>query len=435
MANGGHFHARRAVRALASLAETDPALAALSLWCRHRDDDAVAMAESDSISIRYGPLFEQLTLAHQVGVAAHHILHVAFRHAPRAATLAARQGGSFDLDLFNIAADAIVNEALLASGYILPRPFVTLDGLLREAFGETDAGREALARLDAERLFLRLAAARGRPGKGASRRSGGAEGDRDGAQELKVWAATQGYSADLAPGGPDGERARTAEDDADWRQRVARAMHQGRAAGRGIGMIVRGIADIRPPTTPWERHLRGLLTRAVTEGPRPGHFRPSNRWLAGDSDARSRGRTSPAFEAAVQRRRAVPRIAVGIDVSGSIDEGRLTRFGAEIAGIGARTGAEVHVLAFDDEVRSSTRIAGRDWTREIARLNLTGGGGTSFAGVVAAAEALAPSILVILTDLDGAFGPAPRRLPVLWAVPEAIAAPRPPFGRVIDLSA
>jgi hypothetical protein len=427
-------HSRRAVRALARLAETDPALASLALWCRHRDDEAVALAESDADTVRYGPDFERLTLAHQAGVAAHHILHVAFRHAPRSASLAARLGGAFDAEMFNIAADAIVNEALQAAGYVLPRPFVTLGGLLQKAFGVADAGRDALARLDAERLYLRLAAAQDRPGKGAARRSGGAEGDGDGARRLKAWAEAQGYSTDLAPGGTDGERARGAEGDSDWRQRVARAMAHGRSAGRGIGMVARGIADIRPPATPWERHLRALVTRAVTDGPQPAHLRPSNRWLAREAAARDEGRPTPAFDPALVRRRAIPRIAVGIDVSGSIDAPRLARFAGEIAGIGARTGAEVHVIAFDDAVRGHARMTGRDWPGEVARLGFTGGGGTSFEGVVAEAEALSPSILVILTDLDGAFGPAPRRLPVVWAVPDAAAAPRPPFGRVVDLS-
>jgi hypothetical protein len=428
-------HSRRAVRALAFLAETDPALASLSLWCRHRDDDSVALAESDAATVRYGPAFANLTLAHQAGVAAHHILHVAFRHAPRSASLSARLGGAFDADLFNIASDAIVNEALQATGYVLPRPFVTLGGLLEQAFGEVDAGRAALARFDAERLYLRLAAAQERPGSGKARRPGGAEGESEGTRRLKAWAEAQGYSADLAPGGPEGERARAAEDDGDWRQRVARAMDQGRAAGRGLGMVARGIADIRPPATPWERHLRALVTRAVTEGPRPGHFRPSNRWLAREAAARDEGRATPAFDPARLRQRSIPRIAVGIDVSGSIDDARLARFAGEIAGIGARTGAEVHVLAFDDAVRGRARMTGRDWPGELARLGLTGGGGTSFEGVVAEAAGLSPSILVILTDLDGAFGPAPRGLPVVWAVPDAAAAPRPPFGQVVDLSA
>ncbi len=252
--------------------------------------------------------------------------------------------------------------------------------------------------------------------------------------KLRRWAEAQGYSADLLPGGAEGERPERAEEDGDWRQRVARAMDQGRAAGRGIGRIGRTIADARPPTTRWELVLRGMVARAMTEGPRPEYSRPSNRWLAQDSAARDGSRPTPGFEPARPRRRAVARIAVGIDVSGSIDDARLSRFASEIAGIGRRTGAEVHVLAFDDAVQSTTRMTGRDWAGEITRLRLTGGGGTSFEGVVAAAGALAPSVLVVLTDLDGAFGPAPRSLPVIWAVPDAATAPRPPFGRVIDLA-
>jgi predicted metal-dependent peptidase len=427
-------HSRRAERALAYLAETDPAFASLALWCQHRDDDGIQLAESDAITIRYGAGFERLSLAEQTGVAAHHILHIAFRHAPRGGALSSRLGGDFDPDLFNIAADAIVNEALQSAGYVLPRPFVTLGALMSQAFSEDDAGRGALARFDAERLYLRLRTTRPDKGKNGARRAGGAKGRAEGTRRLTAWAEGQGYRRDLAPGGPDGEGAQRAEEDADWSQRVARAMAQGRAAGRGIGMLARDIADIRPAVTPWDRQLRGLIARAVVEGPRLDPVRPSNRWLARDADARRADGPAPGFEAARLSRRATPRIAVGIDVSGSIDDGRLARFAAEIGGIGLRTGAEVHVMAFDDEVRRVVRLAGRAWSDEIGRLSFTGGGGTSFREVVATAEGLEASVAVILTDLDGTFGPRPRHLPVIWAVPDAAVAPMPPFGRVLDLA-
>ena len=42
--------------------------------------------------------------------------------------------------------------------------------------------------------------------------------------------------------------------------------------------------------------------------------------------------------------------------------------------------------------------------------------------------------LVILTDLDGPTGPAPRDLTVIWALPDGKDVV-PPFGRLVDLAA
>jgi len=102
-------HSARAGRALQSLAETDPALAALSLWCDHRDGDAT---RSSGVVITYGPDFTARPLHEQIALAAHHILHVALRHSARMQALATRFGPGFDAALFNLAADALVNEAL-----------------------------------------------------------------------------------------------------------------------------------------------------------------------------------------------------------------------------------------------------------------------------------------------------------------------------------
>jgi predicted metal-dependent peptidase len=107
---------------------------------------------------------------------------------------------------------------------------------------------------------------------------------------------------------------------------------------------------------------------------------------------------------------------------------------AQVAGIGRRAGAEVHVLVFDEAVRSRVRLAGADWEREIASVAFARGGGTSFVEVLAEAARLGPSAIVILTDLDGPFGPPPRGAPVIWAVSAEALRRAPPFGRVISLA-
>ena len=48
-------HSRRASAALARMPEIDPAIAALALWCRHRDDPGRTRTRGDTIL--YGPEF------------------------------------------------------------------------------------------------------------------------------------------------------------------------------------------------------------------------------------------------------------------------------------------------------------------------------------------------------------------------------------------
>ncbi len=438
---GGERHSRRATAALQRLSESDPAFGALSHWCRHRDSDAPpggseAPAWTDGVTISYGPAFERLAAHEQVGVAAHQILHVALRHPGRARTMESRFGDQFDADLFNLGTDAILNQTLLLAGHMLPWPRVELSDLLKEALGTDGPAAQALATWDAEKLYVALAArsagqSSGREPK-SSPRSGRTAG-RSEADRARDYARRNAFAADIDAQGPGGTDETGALEDADWSQLMARALEAGRRAGRGIGMVGTQELDLSRSDFAWEVTLRGLVTKALIDAPHPAWNRPARRWIAGDADARQHGRTAPGFQPGTRRSIAVRRIAVCIDSSGSIDRVRLGLFAAQIAGIGRRTGAEVHVLVFDDGLRSRSRMQGAHWEREIARIAFARDGGTSFVEVIEEAAGLDPSAIVVLTDLDGEFGPAPDRVPVIWAVPDGVPARRPPFGRVIGL--
>jgi predicted metal-dependent peptidase len=102
-------------------------------------------------------------------------------------------------------------------------------------------------------------------------------------------------------------------------------------------------------------------------------------------------------------------------------------FLAEAEGIARRTGAEVHLMAFDEAVFLERRLDPAGW-QGVRDLALRRGGGTDYADLFDKAGRKSPSMLVVLSDLDAALPPAPG-YPVLWAVPRAVAAP--PFGRVL----
>ncbi len=399
-------HSRRATVALRLLGDDDPALAALSLWCVHRDANDGPPARTAGEVIHYGPGFDSLPRHEQAGLCAHHILHVALRHPARLAQMSARQTDGFNPDLWNLAADAIVNEAVLAAGQALPRPAVLLSDLVGEP------GEQALSAWDVERLYLRLA--------------GSAQG-RDRAEQV---ARAIAFSADVLPDdtGPAGEDDRAA----DWRGHVVRAMEAGRIAGRGIGRIGHRFADIPVPSTPWEIVLRALVTRAVTQGARPDWGRPARGWIAADSDARTHGQLQPAFLPGTRRFTGIARIGVGLDTSSSIDDLRWHMFAAEIGGIARRTGAEVIVIPFDETPEPPLRLSPGEGLSRLDGLQTRRGGGTDFRPLLTTAQTLSLSVLVILTDLEGEAGTPPRALPVIWAVPDR--TPPAPFGQVLSLA-
>lgn len=398
-------HSTRAARALAHLGEVDPALAVLALWCRHRDGDGATRTDGDTIS--YGPGFATLGLPEQVGLVAHHVLHVALRHSDRQAGLAERLGDGFDASLFGLAADGIINETLILAGHAVPRPAVLLTELLAEAGLPAQSPVAALERWDADRLAMALHA------------------DPKRAEKLREWGATRGFAVDLGLGEPDdsGETQKTA----DWRNQILRALEAGRKAGTGIGKLGAILADLAPASVPWEVVLRGLLARALTERPHASWRRPSGAWLARMAEARRSGGPAPVYEPGRARMDARPRLVLGLDTSSSVDPQMLRLFTAEAQGIARRTGAEVHLMAFDEAVFLEKRLDPTGW-QALDDLPLRTGGGTDYADLFDRAGARVPSMLVVLTDLDASIPPAPG-YPLLWAVPAPVEAP--PHGRVL----
>lgn len=397
----------RAARAVAHLGEVDPALAVLALWCRMRDGDGPTRTTRDTITV--GPTFDRLGLPEQVGLVAHHVLHVALRHSDRQAGLAERLGDGFDATLFGLAADGIINETLILAGHAIPRPAVTLTDLLATAGLPATSPVDALGQWDADRLAMALHA------------------DPKRAERLRDWGQTRGFSVDLHSGTPEDDgKGQTA---ADWRNQVLRALEAGRKAGSGIGRLGAILADLTPDSVPWEVHLRGLLARALTERPRASWRRPSGAWVARSAMARRHGGPVPVFEPGRTRTDHRPRIVIGLDTSSSINLQTLRLFTAEARSIARRTGAEAHLLAFDEAVFSETRLDDQGWNSLHGQAWRTGGG-TDFGDLFARAAQLGPSILVVLTDLDAPLPPRPT-FAVLWAVPGAVTPP--PYGRVLGI--
>ena len=414
-------HSRRATAALRALSEADPALAALALWCRHRDDDNVTgAAETQGAEIRYGPAFEALAPHEQIGLAGHHVLHVSLEHSARMSAMALRLSDGFAPDLWQIACDAIVNEAILAAGHALPRPALTLSTLL-ERLGEGRAGSAVLADWECERLYHRLAQS------------------AEAAGRVRRATRDQGVTRDLRPeSGADRGRGSDTDsgitpDRAKWRAHLTRALAVGRAAGFGLGAIGQPIGDLPQSRTPWEVVLRRLLARATLPQRQPNPFRPARQWLGLAAHAVRNSAPVPPWQPRLSRQGPQPRVVIALDCSGSIPSETLQLLMAEATGIARRMQSGLHLLVFDEEIRIDRPLDPARWRAELGALGLPQGGGTNFAPILARAASLDPSAFIILTDMDGPTGPERPRFPVIWAAPQT-DPPEPPVGRVLSIA-
>jgi predicted metal-dependent peptidase len=471
------------------MVEYAPGTGGLALWIRHVDDDTLASgleAANDGHTIRYGPAFEQLTLERQTGLVAHQVLHVALRHAQRGRALA-RVVGDVDAQLFNACADAIVNSALDHLGWLeLPAGAIRLDRLLSRVLSITEPVDKSLLEWDLERLY-RTVDDRRRRGGGRSASSGGGQpqsrqqpqrprdggeqgGSGEGGPSARARAEQRSAGASeagepqrrderregagggeageaAAAGGADGLRAQAlralvasapqdllspaadapeqeSEQAREWRERLLRA-HAGDGAHSMLRQLLADLPEVR---IAWESVLRSWLTRGLTPLPSPSWSRPARSWLANQGRSAS-GRRLP-WEPGTASSRAVARLAVMIDVSGSIDEGLLARFAREITAITRRTEAELTLIVGDDRVRHVERIDEGRW--DLSSLKVEGGGGTDFSPLLEEAQRRGADIGVVLTDLDGPSDFKPS-FPVMWAVPASCREFREPFGRRLEL--
>lgn len=175
------------------------------------------------------------------------------------------------------------------------------------------------------------------------------------------------------------------------RRRVAIAYRQ-HAAGRGSapGDALRWVRRTLDPTTAWEPLLAGAVRRAVG-------------WAAGRGDftyrrISRRSSTTPGVVLPGQHR-PVPRLAIVVDTSGSVDDELLARalgeVDAAIAALGV-PGSHVTVYSVDAAVHTASKV------RRAQDVQLVGAGGTDLrTGLLRATqERPRPDVIVVFTDGD-----------------------------------
>jgi predicted metal-dependent peptidase len=452
MPDASGLHQHRGTRAILRMVEFAPATGGLALWVRHENVAAgidAPPATTDGTTVRYGASFETLDLQEQTGWVAHEVLHVALRHAQRFLDLQSLLG-DVDLPLFNICADAIVNSTLGHLGWLrLPAGAVTLDQLLARALGVREDVTTSLLEWDVERLYraiddrqARDDGKRQRAGAGGqanaqapTTRSSGATaspadaepaGRRvDGPRAIQTRALGGRGHADLIPN----DAAREAPEAAAARIREQNErLLRGHVQDGAFSMLRALIADLPRSRTPWEQVLRTRLARGLSRKPALSWSRPTRSYIANQGRG-GPGRRLP-WEPGFSTAHAAPRLAVIVDVSGSIQNDLMERFAREIEAIARRQESDIVLVIGDDRVRSVAVF--KPGKGDLRNITFRGGGGTDFTPLFQGADAHRPDIGVVLTDLDGPAHFRPR-WPVIWAVPGSRADADAPFGRKLVL--
>jgi len=329
--------------------------------------------------------FKKLSLESRAFVVGHETLHAAFRHAFRAERVESEK-------LFNIAADIIVNEALIDNDFhhrddLHPLRAHHVSSLIEKS--EDEIKRWSVERLYRELLkHFGVSSADGDGGEGCfpggDIYGGGAKGgESEGGEEPDL----SGDFVDEQEGEViregDSSLYEGSEDELEerWKEVLENAQLAAKVAGREpLGAMLAEINSILKPKVDW----RALLRTAVSIGLQK-HISTWKR-LSRKSD------NFPGFQ-----RFGLKEVYALIDTSGSISGHELEQFLGEI--YGAAKCAKVLVRCFDADVYEKLEVKRPSDAKTIAK-KMRGGGGTRITPALKKTlqEMRSGSVVVVMTD-------------------------------------
>jgi len=202
-----------------------------------------------------------------------------------------------------------------------------------------------------------------------------------------------------------------------WQQRLAGAAQSAMQAGKLGGSMARMVDFMLQPKLPW----RMLLARYMTASARDdySYSRPSSR------------RGDPAIFPSL--RSAQINVAVGVDISGSVDDQEMSEFMSEVDAIKANMRARITLLPCDAALAEGSPWVFEPWEEVKLPNQLKGGGGTDFSPVFEWLDEQDqnPDLLVYFTDCKGSFPKVLPTYPVIWLVK---GKDSPPWGQRVQLN-
>lgn len=380
------------------LRRQSPFFSALAMFAEVSFTEEIPVAATDGRRLLFHPVgYGDLAPAERDAVFLHELLHAALLHPSRR--------GMREPQLFNIAADIVVNGMVAATEKVsLP------SGAIRDERLEHHSVEEVYELLHKKKKLPKLPLSDLlRPGAGNPQQ----------AADSTVASSAAAQRSGAAGGELQGLHD-TAALEAHWKQAIQQARVLATAQGQGSlpAALMRHLGDIAEPTIDWRTQLWRYLVRT------PNDFSGFDRRFL------HRGLYLDHLEGeSVQ-------VFCCIDTSGSIDDKQLLAFLAELAGIlNAYPMLECRLWYADAECHGPYTLQDiRDTPRP------RGGGGTDFSPFFQAATDHwshdQEAVCVYLTDGFGGFPEQPPEMPVLWVVtPGGAQEEAFPFGEVCRLLA
>lgn len=211
----------------------------------------------------------------------------------------------------------------------------------------------------------------------------------------------------------DGSPAEQAQQEAEWKVRVAQAAQAAKMMGKMSAGLARIVDNVLQPKVDWRDVLRRFVEKCKSD--QRSFARPNRRFL-------SQGLYLPTASG-----ESLGEIAFAVDCSGSITQETIAQFAAEITRVKEDGNPScIHIVYFDSEVSHYEKFT-RD---DDLHVEPHGGGGTAFSPVFQYLQdnSIEPVACIFLTDLCCSdFGDAPD-YPVLWVSTDEGTAP---FGEVV----
>ncbi len=252
----------------------------------------------------------------------HEVLHCIFNHLGRR--------GSREPKIYNMAADYVINAALVDSEMKMPDV-----GLYDKKYFNWTA----------EDVYDELI-------KNSE--------DGGGGSMMDLHPGDPGYPGDEDGEGMTEDELRKLED--EWKDNLIQAAQA--CAGNVPAGLSRLIKDITEPKMDWKQMLQMHLQACV---------RSDYTWMRPNKRTFGMGITMPSMDLD-----DMVKVCIAIDVSGSVGEDMLKDFLSEVKGVmDAFSGYEIHVACFDTEVTHYQCITDEGDLEEYIA-SLKGGGGTDF---------------------------------------------------------
>lgn len=422
----------------------------------HAMFEQVAYTNGDEMF--FGDRFFSMETPIQCAVVLHEMLHIVFRHCTR--------GRKRIASLYNIAADAIINESIgfnsegsldkVAYCYLNKEDVISLESVYKE-FKISNSYQKHFSQWTADSLYEFLIKElkkkleeevknqnkqskssgdkKGGSGQSTKSTSSSKSSDQDESELSKLEKEVEELQKKLAKKhkliagddikeGNKGDKDATNSqiDDFVWTQRYNRAKAQSNNSKKSI--LGRVNPDVYQPQIPWHVELRKYLVKRCMPLTELSYQKPARRMAS--------LKQNRVFLPGVQQQKGLDKMVVIIDTSGScFNEEELTMFCTEIQSIQEQTNVEIALIFADTEVREEV-IVKSDGTTLLDKIKKgwikpQGGGGTDMVSpFIYAQKKYSPILCVIASD---GYSPFPTRAQVkntnlLWVLNTQVEIPK-----------